>query len=220
VEKEKNMKLVLRILPTVFVLISSTAFADTVRENLGAVGFISPNFSAYGIPDNVSLNFTGPGVTFDALGNTPPGWFDYGAKHPGDSDLGPTTITWDGANLQIGSTDYASDQFKLNPTPLDVPRITLPPASTNGYIFSVTVPWTWKIDGTINTNCPSSGCDFMLVSAPVTLGFSYLFGGGIYVPRSEAFSTPEPGTLGLMAAGFVGLAVLGLRRRSRAMLPA
>jgi len=62
VEKEKKMKLVLRILPTVFVLISSIAFADTAGSGLIPQSFFSlmatqmhlPN--SPGIPQNYNIN--------------------------------------------------------------------------------------------------------------------------------------------------------------------
>jgi hypothetical protein len=223
VEKEKNMKLVRRILPAVFALISITAFADTTRFNLNSYVAIGPNAGA---GDNVFVNLFGQGVSIGTLGGTLTGWFDLGQLYfPGDPGLGPTTIEWDTASLQIGSTLYDFDQFDLSFTDLEAPGITFP---TNGKDFTVSFPWTWELDGTIleggssNTTCPSSGCNFLFVGQPGTLSLSYVYvpSFGAYVTGSASFSTPEPGTLGLMAAGFAGLAALGRRRRPRTMLPA
>src|SRR5262245_6864066 len=95
VEKEKIMKLVLRILPTVFVLISITAFADTIRNNLDANFGIEPNF---GSGDNWAVKLFGQGVSIFAEGGTPYPWFNGDVPYfPGEQGLGPTTIFWDTA---------------------------------------------------------------------------------------------------------------------------
>jgi hypothetical protein len=208
------MKLVLRILPTVFVLISITAFADALRTNLNANVDIVPNLEG----DNVGVTLFGQGVSITVFGGTPAGWFDApgGPTHyfPGDSGLGPTTITWDGGQLQIGSTLYDFDQFEIGSGGvLDVPSITFP---TNGKDFTVTVaPFVWELAGTIDTNCPSSGCNFDFLSKPGELSFSFFFGAPSheYFASSASFSTPEPGTLGLMAAGLAGILGVFSRRK-------
>jgi len=192
------MKLVLRILPTVFVLISITAFADTVRFNLNQNVGIVPNF---GIGDNVAVYLFGPGVSAFAEGGTPHGWFDLGQPYfPGDSGLGPMTIFWDTASLQIGSTGYDFDQFDLFPTDFDqMPSITFP---TNGKDFTVTFPiQAWELDGTILTDCPSTGCNFGFAGKLGKLSLSYVFSDGAYFAQSASFSAPEPGTLPLMLIG-------------------
>jgi hypothetical protein len=203
------MKLVLRILPTVFALISITAFADTVRFDLNSNVSLGPN---EGAGDNVFVNLFGQGVSIGALGGTLTFWFDSGQPYfPGDPGLGPTTVEWDTAGLQIGSTSYDFDQFDLSFTDLEAPGITFP---TNGKDFTVSFPWTWALDGTILTNCPSSGCDFLFVGQPGTLSFSYVYDPsvGAYLADSASFSTPEPGTLTLLA---IGIGALGWRRRFR-----
>src|SRR5262249_58768466 len=216
------MKLVLRILSTVFALISITAFADTIRVDLNADVEIDPNVGA---GDNVFVQLFGQGVSIVALGGTPSPFFDGDRFYfPGDTALGSTTVEWDEAGLQIGSTGYDFDQFDLSFTDLEAPGITFP---TNGKKdITVSFPWTWELDGTIleggnsNTTCPSSGCNFLFVSKPGILSFTFTFFddpvfGGVYLAGPTSFRTPEPGTLGLMAAGFAGLAVLGRRRRAR-----
>jgi hypothetical protein len=209
------MKLVLRILPTVLVLISITAFADTIRFNLNSNVGIGPNDGA---GDNVGVTLFGQGVSIFALGGTPFPWFDLGQQYfPGDSGLGPTEIFWDTGSLQIGSTGWDFDQFELSPGFLNAPAITFP---TNGKDFTVTFPWAWELDGTIDPNagCPSSGCNFLFVGQPGTLSFSYFFFDGAYYASSASFSTPEPGTLGLLAVGLAG--ILGVfKKRKRPALP-
>jgi len=218
VEKEKIMKLVLRILPTVFVLISITAFADvTVRNNLDANIGIEPNLGA---GDNWSVSLFGQGVFIQAIGGTPLGFFD-GPYFPGDMALGPTTIFWDVAGLQIGSTGYDFSQFDLFPDDEpDFPFVTFP---TNGKDVTVRVPFVPFLFGTIISDCPSSGCDFAFVGKPGTLSFSFTFDpesfGGAYFASSASFSVPEPGTLGLMAAGLAGILAVFKRRKRPAVLP-
>jgi hypothetical protein len=208
------MKLVPRIISIAFVLISISAFADTIRFNLNSNVLIGPN---EGVGDNVGVTLSGRGVSISALGGTPTFYFDSGQPYfPGDPGLGPTTIFWDTAGLRIGSKVYDFDQFDLDPTFLDVPFITFP---TNGKDFSVSFPWTWALSGTINTNCPSSGCGFFFVGKRGKLRFSFIFFDGAYFASSASFTTvPEPGSLALMA---IGIGVVGWRRvrYSRSRLP-
>jgi len=201
------MKLILRIFSIAFVLISISAFGDTIRFNLNSSVLIGPN---EGIGDNVGVTLSGQGVSISAFGGTPTFWFDSGQPYfPGEQGLGPTTIFWDGGFLQIGSTSYGFDQFDLNPTFLNVPGITFP---TNGKNFTVTVPWEWDLSGTIITNCPSSGCGFLLSSKPGKLSFSFVYypTTGVYFAGSAKFSTvPEPATFAFMA---IGIVAVGWRR--------
>jgi PEP-CTERM motif len=209
------MKLVPRIISIVFVLISISAFADTIRFNLNSNVLIGPN---EGAGDNVGVILSGQGVGISALGGTPTFWFDSGQQYfPGEQGLGPTTIFWDTASLNIGSTGYGFDQFDLDPTFLDVPGITFP---TNGKNFTVTLPWAWALSGTIISNCPKSGCGFLLVGKPGKLNFSFFFADGVYYASSASFTTvPEPGTFALMV---IGIGVVGWRsfRYSCSRLPA
>jgi hypothetical protein len=91
---------------------------------------------------------------------------------------------------------------------LNVPYITFP---TNGKNFTFSFPWTPELDGTINTNCPSSGCNFIFVGTPGTLSFSYFYDPsvGAYFAGPASFATPEPGTLTLLA---IGIGALGWRK--------
>jgi peptidoglycan/LPS O-acetylase OafA/YrhL len=92
------MKLVLRILPTVFVLISSTAFADTTASGLfpQSLFLFGSNSNAFGeltgYPQDLQFEF----VNISVEGVTPTGWFGPQQQQyfPGESVLGPTTITW------------------------------------------------------------------------------------------------------------------------------
>jgi hypothetical protein len=199
------MKFVLRIIPTIVVLISISAFADTIRFGLNTNVAIGPN---EGVGDNVGVTLSGQGVFIFALGGTPTSWFDTGQPYfPGEGGLGPTSIFWDTANLQIGSTLYEFDQFDLAPTGLNAPNITFP---SNGKDFTVSFPWTPELFGTINSNCPSSGCNFDFVGKPGTVRLSFFFLDGTYYANTASFTTiPEPGTLTLIG---IGIGVVGWRR--------
>ena len=196
------MKLVLRIIPTVLVLISTSAFADTIRFNLNTDVDMGPN---EGAGDNVGVTLSGQGVFIFALGGTPTGWLENDQQYfPGEQGLGPITIFWDSAGLGIGSSVYDFDQFDLAPTNLDAPFITFP---TNGKDFIVRFPWTWSFEGTINANCPSSGCDFLLVGKPGKLSFTYIYVD--FAGPTSFVTTPQPGTLTLIA---IGIGAVGWRK--------
>jgi hypothetical protein len=202
------MKLIARIISLSFLLVSISTFADTIRFGLNSNVELGPN---YGAGDNVGVTLSGQGVSISAFGGTPAFWFDGGTPYfPGqDTALGQTTIFWDAAFLQIGAIGYDFDQFDLAPTDLDVPYVTFP---TNGKDFTVSVPWAWALDGTIITNCPNSGCGFLLVGNPGKLSFSFIYEPtyGVYFANSASFSTvPEPATFTFMA---IGIAAVGWRR--------
>src|SRR5262249_29169174 len=182
---------------------------------------IEPNLGA---GDNWSVSLFGQGVFIQAFGGTPVGFFDGGVPYfPGDMALGLTTISWDVAGLQIGSTGYDFSQFDLFPDEPDIPSVTFP---TNGKDVTVRVPFVPFLGGTINpggpsnTTCPSSGCDFAFVGKPGTLSFSFTFDpesfGGAYFASSASFSVPEPGTLPLMLIGIGAVGWMGFTSASRA----
>jgi hypothetical protein len=197
------MKLIPRIITISFVLISCSAFADTIGFPLNSNVNIGPN---QGIGDNVGVTLWGQGLFITALGGTPTYWFDFPQfYYPGQAGLGGTTIFWDGGFLKIGSASYDFSEFGLDPTFLNVPDITFP---TNGKDFTVTSPWEWDLSGTIITNCPSSGCGFLLSSKPGKLSFSFVYDPtyGVYYANSASFSTvPEPATFALMAIGIAAV---------------
>ena len=181
------MKLFPRIVSISFVLISISAFADTIAT-LNSKVLIGPN---EGAGDNVGVTLFGQGLFITASGGTPTYWFDSDQQYlPGQEGLGPTTIFWDGGFLRIGSASYDFSEFDLDPTFLNAPGITFP---TNGKDFTVTFPWEWDLSGIILKNCPSSGCGFLLSSKPGKLSFSFFYEPtfGVYFARSASFSTVD-----------------------------
>jgi len=91
---------------------------------------------------------------------------------------------------------------------------------TNGRSFTVTVPA--MIDGLIGGNTLDMSGDFNLQIPPgkLVLTFDFSPGNGNTVPPFYAFShgtfttTPEPGTLGLMASGLAAIVGAVLRKRN------
>ena len=83
---------------------------------------------------------------------------------------------------------------------------------TNGQDFTITVPASLGvITGTIVSDC--NVCPtFSLTTLPGTLTLSFYYYGGLYFGGSGTFTagpiatTPEPGTLGLVAMGIVRIA--------------
>ena len=195
------MKLVLRSTCIAFVLISTQCVADTIGLDLNTKVFMDAN---YGFGDNVGVTLSGQGVGIFALGGTPTFWFDGGSPYlPGEGGLGPTTIFWDTAFLQIGSTGY---DVQLDPGFLNAPGITFP---TNGRDFSVSFVWTPDLSGTIISNCPSSGCGFLLAGKTGNVKLSFFYLDGAYWAKGASFTlVPEPSTFVLIA---IGIGAVGCR---------
>jgi PEP-CTERM motif-containing protein len=218
VEKEKNMKLVPRILPTVLVLISSTAFADTT-----ASGLFPEFFTIDGLHLTAGVQLTGypPELQFQQVsvlvqGVTPAGWFGPQPSFPGDSVLGPTTITWDdNLGLAIGSKFYDPGQFEVFPTVLDLPFFTLPAKGNFPFTDAIFPNFVLELDGKTLTNCPSTGCNFAFRSLPGTLDFEWLYQDGAWHAASATLSVPEPGTLTLLV---IGIGAVGWRKLRSASL--
>ena len=213
------MKPLLRILSAAVVLISISAFADTIRYNLNANFIVAPNS---GGGDNVAGQIWGPGISLGAIGGTVEQWFDNTTGYPAGSQAGGinATIDWDLYGLTIGSQAYDTDELLLTPTLLDVGSFTFP---TNGKNFTVTLPTLMDFSGTITTNCPPCTSQiFDLASKPgrLTLSFFYLPESRVYFPESGFFSTvPEPSTLGLIVTGMCAV-VWRKYRQKRTRLPA
>jgi len=200
------MKLDLRFASLFFVLISISAGADTVRFNLNTSAFIGSN---QGAGDNVGVTLSGQGVGTFAMGGTPTFWFDCCEQiyFPGQQGLGPTSIFWDTASMQIGSTGYDFDHFDLDPGFIDAPYIRFP---TNGKDFNVIFPWTPSLSGIILSNCPTTGCGFDFEGKTGNVKLTFIYFDGAYYPGGSSFTTvPEPSTLMLLATG---IAVAAFRK--------
>ncbi len=104
---------------------------------------------------------------------------------------------------EIGSQSYGPGDLLVYPSSLNAGTFTFP---TNGQDFTLTMPAS--ISGiTIFTICPFNCPTFDLETNPgkLTLAFAYFpsNGGGYYASSGYFTTTPEPGTLGLLATGLV-----------------
>jgi len=207
------MRLLLRIVPVVFVLLSIRAFADNINfKNLSANFEVDPN-SGFG--DNVSGQLGRSGLSFSGIGGTPGGWFDvdFGSA-PGSTGGGMTPILWDSASLKIGSQSYYTDISLEVFGALFASTFTFP---TNGKNFSVTLPAYMDTNGTIF--CDDEACgtfDLQSKTGKLRLSFIYSADSGLYYGKSGSFvTTPEPGTIGLTGLGIIAI-TWGMHRRKLA----
>jgi len=220
------MKLVLRILPTVFVLISGTAFADITASDMTwfrvEVLAIGGQADLSGVSDTIS----GP-VSVTVTGAPSTSWFGPPNNFsPGESVLGPGTITWDNPIfLAIGSNLYGAGEpgkFSMFPTALDLPFITLPPAPTGSgpqdYFKPTLFPrFVFELDGTILTGPCFGSCNFKFRSARGELTFNWHYQDGAWHALGLRLnSLPEPGTLPLLVLGIGALGWMRTRSASRA----
>ncbi len=204
------MRQPLRVLLTIFVLTSISAFADTINyTNLNVNLVIRPNTGSGG---NIGGLITGPGVNLSVGGGSFAFWFGSDPYAPGSIGGGGTDIFWDNAFGEIGSQSYGFGDIQLQPVSLNAGSFTFP---TNGKDFTITLPASIDvITGSILTTYPFP--TFTLTTNPghLTLSFFYSNATGLYFASSGSFTTvPEPGTLGLMATGIVAATWRRLKQR-------
>ena len=185
------MKRFLWATPLLFVLISSVARADSVNISFG------PNS---GSGDNFRIEQQSGGTTVILGGGTPFGFFDDIGYAAGSTLGGFTTVYLDYGSAQIGGDYY---DLTVGTGTLFMSSLTLP---TNG-ASTVTVPVTLSFAGSGTTD---TGAIFSAAgSATGTITFVQV--GGLYY--GGAFTaTPEPGTLGLIATGLIGIFWVARRR--------
>lgn len=218
------MKLFARIICIAILSISTSAFADATFTGLNSNVFFGTN---NGAGDNITVSLWGPGVSLFAQGGTP-GDFFY-SQYPQGSEVfinGEGYIWWDLESMGIVGTDCCQD-FVLDPTFPGIPEITLP---TNGQNFSYTYVWEPIISGTIDDwvlgpdgtyvpDCPATGCNFVLVGKPIDLTFNFTYypdnGGWYKAQEADFITTPEPGTLALVATGIGAIVWRRFRYRNK-----
>jgi len=207
-----------RVLLTIFVLTSISALANSVNyANLNVNFVINPNL---GSGENIGGLISGPGVSLLAGGGTFWQWFGVLPYIPGSTGGGGTDIFWDGAIGELGSQNYSNfgnfslPYLALDPATLNAGSFTFP---TNGQNFTITVPASLGvIFGTIVSDC--NVCPtFTLATNPGKLTLSFYYSNGFYWASSGSFTTtPEPGTLGLVATGIAAATWRRVKKRRRA----
>jgi hypothetical protein len=201
------MKYLLVVLTTLFAIDVSSARADPIStfQVTDATMFMRPNISG----DNISFEFTGPGV--DISGNGGMGCFAWcsGAPIPLGAGTGLTPISITNFNralvggisydpnteIAVSSPSFFDDAGGLSP--IATGFVGMGPTFT---AFQITMPTngSWQLNFAPATDQNGSA--------------AVRFVNGTF-SASAAAPTPEPATLGLMLAGSAGAAWLSRRRR-------
>jgi PEP-CTERM motif len=191
------MKRFLWFTPILFVLMSSSLFADSVTTFIGLL----PND---GSGDNFGFFQQGNGVTIGIAGGVPYDFFNIDGYAPGSTLGGSADVFFSEAFIQIGSNSYDLD-FN-GPGTLFLSGFTLP---TNGKDFTAHVELEFSASATI----PDLG-QTLDVSGGRAGKMTFHFFNGFYYADSAGFTVvPEPNTLGFMATGLAG--IIGVIRRKR-----
>jgi hypothetical protein len=167
-------------------LVSSSAFANTL------IGY-SPND---GSGDNFGFLIYGNGIYAVGGGGTPFDFFNVFGYAPGSVLGGSTDIFFEGGFVRIGT--ISSDVF-FDGGALFMSTITLP---TNGKDFVAPVTIGFDATGTL-VDTPTQQSIDLSGSADGYIKFDFF--GGTYSPESFV-EVPEPGTLGLLGMGLLGVA--------------
>lgn len=177
--------------------------------------------------DNLGAILTGPGTTVFLGGGTNCSWCSIGQSDTPGTSLNPSTqVFYDAVSgsVTLGRQTYNCDEVECivgEGSISAVGNITFP---TNGQNFTVTVPASV---GSILVTVPTPGqgqgfvqADLLIPSGELTLSFflnpSFPNGPPAYYGLEQATftaSAPEPGPLGLMMAGLVGILGFTLKRR-------
>jgi hypothetical protein len=195
---EVNMRRFLWATPLLLVLISSGAWANTVSYI-----FYGPN---QGFGDNLAFEQQKAGTILILTGGTPGDFFNsYNGYAPGSTLGGLTTVYFDSAYLQSGGFIY--DVVITNTGSLFMSSFTLPtPTNSTSVIWepvelSFTGSYTYAATGqTVNVGGTWVG----------TIPFEFGYGGVYYAGGFTA--VPEPGAIGLMGTGLIGIFSVARRR--------
>lgn len=187
------MKRFLWATPILFVLLSACAFANSVRIDYGPFDF----------GDNFAGVQFGPGFAAAVYGSTPLDFFNISGYAPGSTLGGSTYIS-----ISIGFARLGTNVYELSPAgygELDLTMFTLP---TNNRDF-VRVPV--QIAYSAPMMIVDTG-DFLNLGGGARGFIDFTRGqDGLYYAGSFS-QAPEPGTLGLMGSGLIGVVALARRR--------
>ena len=190
------MKRFLLLTPILFVLLSAGAFADSVRI------FFLPND---GSGDNFGFIQKGVGTFTSVVGGAPFDFFSAFGYAPGTTLGGGTDLFISGGFAQFGGNSY-----ELSPTSLGTLFLSTFTLPTNGKDF---VKFPVEIAFSAPMMIIDTGEPFDVSGgARGTIIFSR-GQDGLYYARAFA-QAPEPGTLGLMGTGLIGILAL-VRKRLR-----
>jgi len=185
------MRRFLWAIPLLFVLISSGARADSVTI------FLAPN---EGFGDNFFIVQQSRGMTVSLGGGTQTGFFDDYGYAPGSTLGGSCTVFLDYGNAQIGGVDY---DLNVATGYLFMSSITLP---TNG-ASTVTDQVMLTFGALVTTDTGQTIFVDGTSKGRITFTMGY---PGVYY--AGTFTTPEPGTVGLIGTGLIGIFSVARRR--------
>jgi hypothetical protein len=181
-------RILLAALP-LFVLISSSAWADSVTIGL------DPNF---GFGDNFGIiDYQAGGPTVGLFGGTQTGSWDYTGFAPGQTVGGDFTVYLDGGYAAINGNFYELD---VSTGDLFMSSITMPTSGVSSFTAPVTLSFSGG--GVVDSTGQFFGAGGS-VNGSITFTYGTEFGSPVYFPGS--FVTPEPGTVGLLGTGLIGI---------------
>jgi hypothetical protein len=221
------MKRLISGIAILFVVSATGAYADSIANfNITqATVFVGPN---NGSGDNVFFAMTGPGTNIPGNGGIPCWDWCYSTFSPGDSPsitIGQIFLNSPiGGELTIGGKTYDPWTLGLQGVSVAVLGGFTFPANPNGSTFTACLPaempgsiagYAGEGDSFIqfNLQMPPGGTFCTTWNFDSASGY-YQFSQGNFV----ATAVPEPGTIGFMGTGLVG--IVGMIRRKRNCRPA
>jgi hypothetical protein len=187
------MKRLLWALPLLVAVMSANALADSVNI------FLAPND---GSGDNFAFLSQASGVSVNIQGGIPFGAFSTQGFAPGSGFGLSTDVFFSSGTIQLGNNVY--DILFSGPGTLFVSSFTFP---TNGQGFSILASASFSASGFIFIDGQQTPVS-VGGSGLGTMTFSFDPSTGLYYGNLTKFSSttvPEPGTLGLMGTGLIGM---------------